>query len=144
VGSAGQTVYPNDTFTGADSTFSGNPVSLSAGHTFLLASLTLTTATGAAPMAGDSFTIALVPPSGSGSVAANPNTFFDNFNFSTGEEVSATPFTSLSGTVNIAVPEPDTIISGLTALLLLAGYHGIHRVRRSRHRHLTLDRPIGV
>jgi hypothetical protein len=43
----------------------------------------------------------------------------DNFN-----ELSAVPFTSASGTVTIAsngaVPEPASIISGLTAILILA------------------------
>jgi hypothetical protein len=128
VGSPGKTVYPNDTFTGADSTFSGNPVSLSAGTTYLLASLTVTTLTGASPVAGDAFTISLVPTSGTGSVDANTNTFFDNFNFNTGQEISATPFTSSSGTVDIVgasvVPEPASIISGLTALVVLASVLG--------------------
>jgi len=136
VGSPGQTVYPNDTFTGADSTFSGNPVSLSSGNTYLLASLTVTTLTGASPVIGDAFTIGLVPTSGTGSLFANSNTYFDNFDFNSGSELSATPFTSTSGTVNIvgtAIPEPASIISGLTALLILAGLHGVHLVRRSRH-----------
>jgi hypothetical protein len=136
VGSPGQTVYPNDTFTGADSTFSGNPVSLSSGTTYLLASLTVTTATGATPVIGDAFTIGLVPTSGTGSLSANTNTYFDNFDFNSGSELSATPFTSTSGAVNIVaatVPEPASIISGLTALLILAGVHGVRRVRRSRH-----------
>ena len=84
VGSPGQTVYPNDTFTGADSTFSGNPVSLSSGNTYLLASLTVTTITGASPVVGDAFTISLVPASGNGSSYTNPNTYFDNFDFNSG------------------------------------------------------------
>jgi hypothetical protein len=123
VGSPGQTAFPNDTFTGTDSTFSGNPVSVSTGTTYLLASLTVTTQTGSAPVAGDSFTISLVPGSGDGSLFSNPNTYFDNFDFSTGTETSATPFTSAFGTVTIrsaAVPEPSSIVSGLTALLVLA------------------------
>ena len=136
VGSPGQTVYPSDTFTGADSTFSGNPVSLSAGTTYLLASLTLSTLTGAAPIVGDAFTVSLVPASGTGSLFDNPNTYFDNFNFNTGAEVSATPFTSSSGTVNIvgaaSVPEPGSIISGLTAMVILASILGARRLGRSR------------
>jgi hypothetical protein len=135
VGSPGQTVYPNDTFTGTDSTNSGNPVSLSAGTTYLLASLTVTTATGAPPGIGDSFTIGLVPPSGSGSVNANPNTYFDNFDFGTGSELSATPYTSTSGTVTItgaSVPEPASIVSGLIALMISAGVHGVRRIRLAR------------
>jgi hypothetical protein len=45
------------------------------------------------------------------------------------------PFTTSDGTITIqarsVVPEPTSIISGLTALLVLAGFHGVHRVRRS-------------
>jgi len=128
VGSPGQTVYPNDTFTGADSTYSGNPVSLSSGNTYLLASLTVTTLTGASPLVGDAFTISLVPTS---------NTFFDNFDFNSGSELTATPFTSTSGTVNIvaaAVPEPSSIVTGLTALLILAGVHAVRHVPCRRRR----------
>ncbi len=133
VGSVGQTAYPNDTFTGADSTFSGNPVSLSSDNTYLLTSVTVTSATGAPAMLGDSFTISLQPIAGTGSLLANPNTYFDNFNFDTGTELSATEFTSMSGTVNIvgsAVPEPASIISGLTAVLIFAGLHIARRVLR--------------
>ncbi len=132
VGGPITTVYPNDTFTGSDSTFSGNPVSLSSGNTYLLASLTVTALTPASPVVGDSFTISLVPTSGTGSMFDNPNMYFDNVNFDTGNEISATPFTSTSGTVNIvsaAIPEPASIISGLTALLILAGVHGVRRLR---------------
>ena len=47
------------------------------------------------------------------------------------------PFTTSDGTITIGagnvVPEPASIISGLTALLILAGFHRVHRVRRSRH-----------
>jgi hypothetical protein len=123
-----QTIYPNDTFTGVDSTFSGNPVSVSAGTTYLLTSLTVTTATGAAPISGDSFTVSLVPPTGNGSISAGTNTYFDNFDFNSGSELSATPYTSTSATVKItpaSVPEPASIISGLTALLVVAGVHGL-------------------
>jgi len=137
VGSPGQTVYPNDTFTGADSTSSGNPVSLSSGSTYLLASLTVTTLTGSSPLIGDAFTISLVLTSGTGSLYANPNTYFDNFDFNGGSEFSPTPFTSTSGTVNIvgaAIPEPASIISGLTALLILAGFHAVQRVRQADQR----------
>jgi hypothetical protein len=133
VGSPGQTVYPNDTFTGTDSTFSGNPVSLSSGNTYLLASLTITTLTNASPMIGDAFTISLVPTSGTGSLFDNPNTFFDNFDFNSGAELSATPFTSSAGTVSIvaaAVPEPASNVSVVTALLILAGFHAASRLGR--------------
>ena len=90
VGSAGQTVYPNDTFTGADSTYSGNPVSLSSGTTYLLASLTVTTATGASPGVGDSFTISLVPTSGSSSLSP-PRTLPSTTSISTAVASSRLP-----------------------------------------------------
>ena len=133
IGAPNLTVYPNDTFFGGDSTNSGNPVSLSAGTTYLLASLTLTAVTNAAPMVGDSFTISLIPSAGDGSLNTNPNNFFDNFNFGTGGETSATPYTSTSGTVTIvaaAVPEPSTMVMGLTGSLILIGAHGRRRKRR--------------
>jgi hypothetical protein len=131
------TGYPNDTITGTDSTASGNPISISAGQTFLLATVTLTTVTPAAPMLGDSFTISLIPASGDGSVNTNPNTFFDNFSFDTGIETSASPFSSTPGTITVmgaAVPEPASIIPGLTATMILAGAYGVRRSRRSGHR----------
>jgi hypothetical protein len=134
IGSAGPTVYPNDTFTGTDSTFSGNPVGISSSDTYLLAILTVTTLTGAPPSIGDSFTISLVPTSGSGSMSDNPNMYFDTFDFKTGMEISATSFTSTSGTVNImgaAVPEPASVVSGLTALLILGSLHGVRSLRPS-------------
>ena len=136
--SAGGTVtttsYANDTFVGSDSTVSGNPVSLSStSGQVLLASLGLNAAV---TNVGDSYTISLIPGQGDGSMSSSASTFFDVFNFSTGAETSAVPFTSTPGTVTIvasAVPEPDSIISGLTALLILAGFHGVCRIRRSRH-----------
>jgi len=93
-------------------------------------------------VAGDAFTVSLAPRSGTGSVFDNPNTYFDNFDFNSGTELSATPFTSVSGTVTItasAIPEPASIISGLTALLIVAGFHGVRRLRRHSG-HGRLDR----
>lgn len=130
-GTVATTVYGNDTFVGFDSTSSGNPVSLSSANTpVLLAALTLD-ATITNP--GDSYMVNLIPASGNGSMSSSSQTYFDLYNFDTGNEISATPFTSTSGTVNIvgaAIPEPASIISGLTALLLLAGLHGVRRLRR--------------
>jgi hypothetical protein len=129
------TAYPNDTITGSDSTFSGNLVSISSGQTFLLATLTLSTVTPAAPLVGDSFTISLMPSFGDGSINTNQNTYFDNFNFDTGSETTASPFTSTPGTITVmgsAVPEPASIIPGLTATMILAGAYGVHRSRRFR------------
>ncbi len=71
-----------------------------------------------------------------GSVNTNPYTYFDNFNFNTGSETSSTSFTSTSGGVDIAgaaVPEPASIVSGLTALLILGRVHRVRRLRRPRH-----------
>jgi hypothetical protein len=129
------TGYPNDTFTGSDSTAVGNPVSISTGTSYLLASLTVLTATGSPPIANDSFTISLIPTSGTGSVMGNPApvTYFDNFDFNnTGTELSATPFTSVSGTETISqgspvVPEPASIVSGLIGMVVLAGFVGVRR-----------------
>jgi len=133
-GTVSTRVYRNDTFVGNDSTSSGNPVSLSSANTpVLLAALTLDT-TITSP--GDSYSISLLPSSGNGSMSGSSQTFFDVVNFDTGGETSAVPFTSTPGTVTISaasVPEPASIISGLTALLILAGVHGVRRVRRSRH-----------
>jgi hypothetical protein len=132
-GTVRTTSYANDTFVGSDSTFSGNPVSLSAASgSLLLARLSL----GAAiTNVGDSYTISLVPPSGDGSMSSSMSTFFDVFNFSTGAETSAVPFSSTPGTVMItgsAVPEPASLVSALTALALVAGFLGAYRLRRSR------------
>jgi hypothetical protein len=116
------TVYPQDTFVGFDSTASGNPVTLSSGTTYLLASLTITTLSGAPPMADDSFTISLVPATVDGSMNGSITTFFDNLDFTTGAALSTAPFKSAPGTVTIVaaeVPEPASIISGLTAIVVL-------------------------
>ena len=45
IGGPGQTVYNNDKFSATDSTADGNPVTIGAGQTFLLAVLPLTTLT---------------------------------------------------------------------------------------------------
>jgi len=129
------TVYANDTFIGNDSTFSGNPVSLSSANTpVLLAALTLN-ATITSP--GDSYSISLVPPTGNGSMTSSTQTVFDLFNFSTGTETSAVPFTSTSGTVMIttsAIPEPASLVSGLIGMISLAGFYGVRRLHRRKRR----------
>ncbi len=132
--STSMTGYSNDTFIGNDSTFSGSSVSLSSANTpVLLAALTLD-ATITSP--GDSYSISLVPSSGNGSMNSSSKTFFDVVDFSnTGLETSAVPFTtSTSGTVMItgaSIPEPSSLVSGLTALLILAAVHGLCRLRDS-------------
>ncbi len=116
-------VYPGDTFVGSDSTYSGNPVSLSVSNTpVLLAALTLDAGI-TAP--GDIYSVTLTPPNDDGSTNASTKTYFDVFDFTnTGQETSAVAYTSTSGLVTIsaaAVPEPATLVSGLTAILIGAG-----------------------
>jgi hypothetical protein len=134
-GTVTTTSYTNDNFVGTDSTFSGNPVSLSASSgQVLLASLSLNAAI---TNVGDTYTISLVPPTGNGSISSSMSTFFDDFNFSTGTETSAVPFTSTPGTVKIissAIPEPSTIVSGLSAVLIVAGVCGMRRLGAARGR----------
>jgi len=126
------TVYANDTFIGNDSTFSGNPVSLSSANTpVLLAALTLNAAI---TSPGDSYSIKLVPGSGNGSMSSSMQTFFDVVDFAnTGLETSAVPLTSVSGTVLIgraSVPEPGSLVSGLIGMITLAGFCGVRRLHR--------------
>lgn len=127
--------YLNDTFVGVDATFSGNPVSLdSSSGSLLLATLTLSAAI---TNIGDSYAIGLVPASGDGSMNSSTAMYFDNVDFATGLETSAVSFTSAPGTVTIiaaSVPEPSTIVSGLSAMLFLAGAY------RTRRRTLALRR----
>ena len=92
--------YANDTFVGFDSTFSGNPVSLSSSNTpLLLAAITLDAGITAV---GDSYAISLMPSTGNGSMNSSSQTFFDVFDFNTGGETSAVPFTSTPGEVTIS------------------------------------------
>lgn len=112
-------VYANDSFLGFDNAQNFSPVSLSTNSgQVLLATLSLNALQ---TSAGESFTIALVPTSGSGSMLSGAASYFNvvdsNFN-----ELSAVPFASTSGTVNIiasAVPEPASVVSGLIGALLL-------------------------
>jgi hypothetical protein len=131
-GSVTTTAYANDTFVGNDSTFSGNPVSLSsASGPVLLARLRLDASI---TNAGDAYTISLIPSTGNGSMSGSTSTFFDVINSSSGGETSAVPFASTSGTVTIAaapVPEPDAIVSGLTGVMLVAGFLVIRRLRHA-------------
>ncbi len=99
---------PSDTYIGGDGAAAGNAVIGSSSQ--LLLQMTVTAATGTlSPVAGDTFTISLIP---------NVNTFFS-------DGVTNIPYTSTSGTVTIgstpaAVPEPATI--------LLVGIAGLTRV----------------
>jgi hypothetical protein len=121
--SESNTGYPSDTVTVLDSTADGNTVPLSAGSSYLLAALTVTTSTGAPPNPTDSFSISLIPGSGSGSYSAGTNTVFNDIDFNTFTEISAAPYSSSPGTATItssAVPEPGSIVAGATALLIVS------------------------
>ena len=123
VGLPTQTLYNNDTFTATDSTVSGNTVSIGVSQSYLLAILPITTLTQLDPQSGDSFSVSLNPSSGTGSSSGGASTYFDVLD-SNNNETSYVPFTSTPGTVTIlpsAVPEPGTLVSGLTAILIGAG-----------------------
>jgi hypothetical protein len=131
VGAPTQTIYNNDTFTATDSTADGNTVPIGVGQTYLLAILPYTTLTQLDPQLGDSFSVSLNPSSGSGSSSGGASTYFDVLD-SNNNEISFAPFTSTSGTVTIspaAVPEPGSIVSGLTAILIGAGIFAARRIR---------------
>jgi hypothetical protein len=121
------TTYANDTFLSFDNTndFSSDRLSTSSGSV-LLATLSLDASI---TSAGESFTVGLVPTTGSGSSIGGASSYFNvvdsNFN-----ELSSVSFTSTSGTVMItaaSVPEPASIVSGLIGLLILIGYGRCHR-----------------
>ena len=139
IGGPASTVCNNDTFNVTDSTADGGAVTIASGQTFLVAVLPLTTLTQLDPQAGDTFMVSLVPGSGDGSITTSGSTYFDvldlDQNSSTyGQELSAVAYTSTSGMVSIssaAVPEPATIVSGLTAMLIGLVLSGA-RYQRSR------------
>jgi len=116
-----QTVnYPNDTFTGADSTTDLSTFSLtSSSSSLLLATVTLVAPTNLVNP-GDQYTISLV----------SGGAYFDQF----GVPGTSIPFSSSSGTVTIAavaVPEPSTLVQAViaaAAVLVAAG------LRRRFHR----------
>jgi hypothetical protein len=137
------TVYAGDSFLGFDNTNNFAQVSLSSSSgQVLLAALTLDASI---TSAGESFTVSLVPSSGNGSSHSSASTYFNvvdsNFN-----ELSAVPFTSTSGTVTItaaAVPEPASIISGLTAFLVLSGVYGVRRLSSTAWATVGISRDSG-
>lgn len=125
-------------FTGSDSTYSGNPVSLSSSSgTILLATLTIDAT---AALTG-TYTISLVPPTGDGTGTGGlipglptSTTYFENYDWTNGSYENPVPYTSNSGTIIVtgaAVPEPGTIVMGVTAAGLLA-LAGIARRRSNR------------
>ncbi len=122
--------YANDSFVGFDNTSDFSTVSLSSSSKkVLLASLTLDATI---TSAGETFTVSLVPTSGDGSMNSGASSYF-NVVDSGFNQISAVPFTSNSGTVTIgtaSVPEPSTLVLGLTGLLLAAGDRARRRFRR--------------
>ena len=126
------TVYPNDTFNATDSTADGNTVTIASNQTYLLAMLPITTLTQLDPQAGDTFMVSLAPDSGNGSSNGGSPTYFNVLDFNPNsptyfEELSAVPYTSTSGMVTIlpaSVPEPASIVCGLTAMLIGPGIFG--------------------
>jgi hypothetical protein len=132
VGAPTQTTYNNDTFTATDSTALGNTVSIGVGQTYLLAMLPYTTLTQLDPQLGDSFSISLSPGSGTGSSSGGASTYFNVLD-SNNNEISSVPFTSNSGMVTVSaamVPEPASIVSGLTAILIGAAIVAPRRLRQ--------------
>ncbi len=95
----------------------------------LLAALTLDTTS---TYVGDTYAISLVPTHRHRLACLGALTYFDNYDFTTGVDISSVPFTSHPGTVTIvgaSVPEPSSIVLGLAAVSLLAGA-GLARSRR--------------
>jgi hypothetical protein len=136
--STSNTGYANDTFSGNDSTFSGDPVALSSANTpVLLASLTLDATITAA---GDSYSINLLPSSGIGSIFGSTDAYFDDLDFNPtsptyGDELAHTPFSSTPFTLTITaatVPEPASILSGLAATLIGAASFSLREPRRTK------------
>ncbi len=125
LGTASDTSAAGDTFIGGDFTADGTSVMVSATSAMLLVDLPVTAVTA---LAGDVFTISLVPLAD-----ASPGGLDGNTGFSAGGTFM--PFTSQSGTVTImsnsSVPEPGSLtLTGSGALALLLGYS----VRRQRRR----------
>lgn len=129
VGAASTTTVPNDTFIGGDLTNSGSNVSV--GTTArLLAMLPVTAATALPPTLGNTFTISLIPSSGSGFVG---NTGFGDASLNFADFISGT------GNVTIAaVPEPGTLVLvGLGVGVSFLG--GWRRAQRARARPAALN-----
>jgi hypothetical protein len=96
------------------------------GTTVLLASLLLDSLS---TNVGETYAVSVVA-----SLTGAPDTSFTNnstpVNYS--QDTSQPGF---SGTITIgtsAIPEPASVVSGMTALVLIAGWHGVRRLRRSK------------
>jgi hypothetical protein len=99
LGTASTNTVPNDRFIGGDFTQSGSNVLVTTAAQ-LLAMLPVTAVTGLPPVGGDTFTISLVPASGSG--------FSGNTGFGDSSN-GFFPFTSAAGTITIT-PEPSALV----------------------------------
>jgi hypothetical protein len=106
------TNVPNDTFLGGDLTGDGADIAGSLTNV-LLAYLPVTTSQALPPVAGDVFTVSLVPGSDD---EPNGISGFTGFADSAGAYY---PFSSTAGTVTI-VPEPTSTAFCLTATMLYA------------------------
>jgi PEP-CTERM motif len=125
LGFASTTVSPNDTFIGGDFTADGTGVFVPETPTMLLVDLPVTADSA---LAGDVFTISLVP-----SVDVSPMGLDGNTGFSAGG--TFTPYDSLPGTVTIthSVPEPGGLtLIGLGGLGLLGSTYRRRRRRGQR------------
>jgi hypothetical protein len=100
LGTAATTSVPNDTFFGGDLTADSTDITGPLTNV-LMAYLPVTTSLALPPVAGDTFTVSLIPNADSG---ANGISGFTGFSDSAGTYY---PFTSSAGTVTI-VPEPSS------------------------------------
>ncbi len=118
LGTASLTTVPNDTFIGGDATADFSDVGLSTSD-LLLAMLPVTAVTVLPPVAGDTFTIRLVPTSAAG--------FSGNTGFGDSGGQFGT-FSSFAGSVTI-VPEPSSWLMALAAAATLFGCWSRSRFR---------------
>ena len=131
--------YANDAFLGTDGTNDFAPVVLTSANTpVLLAKLTLDASI---TSAGETFTVSVVPSVGGDWQNGNAPTYFNlidsNFN-----QVSFVPYTSEAGTVTIiaaSVPEPSSIVCGLSALAILASCRVVQRRVNQKNRRPIAD-----
>jgi len=109
--SVATTFVTNDTLNSSDSTSDTGTISLSsADGKKLLAQFEVTTLTTLPPVAGDIFSISLIPSTGTGSFNDSQSTYFDTYDFDNGVELSSAPFRSNAGTITIqSVPEPSAL-----------------------------------
>ncbi|MGD9632155.1 MAG: hypothetical protein AB7O59_24490 [Pirellulales bacterium] len=111
LGVAALATVPNDSFIGGDATADFSDVAVSTSD-FLLAMLPINAATALPPIAGDTFTITLVPPSAPG---LDANTGFAD------SSAQFSEFSSIPGSVLI-VPEPSVLTLLIVACIVIASY----------------------